>query len=95
VIAVLAATACGQKPTASPDFAAQRQLMVQQQLVPRGIKDGRVLAAMTKVPREEFVPPGGKAGVKSQHLTFSLSRERHSFQNIGSGCFDLSCIDTL
>jgi hypothetical protein len=62
VIAVLAATACGQKPTASPDFAAQRQRMVQQQLVPRGIKDGRVLAAMTKVPREEFVPPGEKLG---------------------------------
>jgi len=31
--------------------------MVQQQLVTRGIKDARVLAAMTKVPREEFVDP--------------------------------------
>ena len=31
--------------------------MVQQQLVTRGIKDGRVLAAMGKVPREQFVPP--------------------------------------
>ena len=30
--------------------------MVQEQLVPRGIKEGRVLAAMAKVPREEFVP---------------------------------------
>ena len=30
--------------------------MVQQQLKPRGIKDERVLAAMAKVPREEFVP---------------------------------------
>jgi len=30
--------------------------MVQQQLMPRGIHDQRVLAAMTKVPREEFVP---------------------------------------
>jgi protein-L-isoaspartate(D-aspartate) O-methyltransferase len=30
--------------------------MVQQQLVPRGITDQRVLAAMEKVPREEFVP---------------------------------------
>ena len=30
--------------------------MVQQQLVARGIKDERVLAAMAKVPREEFVP---------------------------------------
>src|SRR5262245_2150570 len=31
--------------------------MVQQQLVTRGINDQRVLAAMAKVPREEFVPP--------------------------------------
>jgi protein-L-isoaspartate(D-aspartate) O-methyltransferase len=31
--------------------------MVQQQLVPRGVHDTRVLAAMGKVPREEFVPP--------------------------------------
>ena len=30
--------------------------MVQQQLKARGIKDERVLAAMTRVPREEFVP---------------------------------------
>jgi len=35
--------------------------MVQQQLVPRGIHDGRVLAAMAKVPREEFVPPESRA----------------------------------
>src|SRR5437762_11144122 len=61
VIAGLAATACGQKPTSISDFAAQRQRMVQQQLVPRGIHDGRVLAAMAKVPREEFVPPESRA----------------------------------
>ena len=30
--------------------------MVDQQLKPRGIKDERVLAAMAKVPREQFVP---------------------------------------
>jgi len=30
--------------------------MVEQQLKPRGIRDERVLAAMSKVPREEFVP---------------------------------------
>ena len=34
---------------------AQRQRMVREQLVPRGIHDERVLAAMGKVPREEFV----------------------------------------
>jgi protein-L-isoaspartate(D-aspartate) O-methyltransferase len=56
VLAVLAAIACGQRPTSSSDFAAERQRMVEQQLKPRGIKDERVLAAMAKVPREEFVP---------------------------------------
>ena len=30
--------------------------MVERQLNPRGIKDERVLAAMAKVPREEFIP---------------------------------------
>jgi protein-L-isoaspartate(D-aspartate) O-methyltransferase len=56
IVAVLAATACGQRPTSASDFAAQRQHMVQQQLNTRGINDQRVLAAMAKVPREEFVP---------------------------------------
>ena len=35
--------------------------MVQQQLKSRGINDGHVLAAMAKVPREEFVPPNSRA----------------------------------
>src|SRR5437762_5296730 len=35
--------------------------MVQRQLMARGIKDERVLAAMSKVPREEFVPPNSRA----------------------------------
>jgi protein-L-isoaspartate(D-aspartate) O-methyltransferase len=61
ILAGLAATACGQRPTPAFDFAAERQRMVQQQLMPRGINDERVLAAMTKVPREEFVPPESRA----------------------------------
>lgn len=56
ILAGLVATACGQKSNAPSDFAAQRQLMVQQQLVARGINNEGVLAAMGKVPREEFVP---------------------------------------
>ncbi len=56
ILAGLVATACGQKSNAPSDFAAQRQLMVQQQLVVRGINNEGVLAAMGKVPREEFVP---------------------------------------
>jgi protein-L-isoaspartate(D-aspartate) O-methyltransferase len=30
--------------------------MVEEQLIPRGIRDSRVLTAMARVPREEFVP---------------------------------------
>ncbi len=37
-------------------FAHQRQLMVAQQIRARGIRDVRVLDAMLKVPRHEFVP---------------------------------------
>jgi len=37
------------------DYAAARARMVQQQLEARGIRDPRVLAAMGKVPRHEFV----------------------------------------
>jgi protein-L-isoaspartate(D-aspartate) O-methyltransferase len=61
IAALFATTGCGQRPTPVSDFAAQRQWMVQQQLVTRGIKDARVLAAMAKVPREEFVPPESRA----------------------------------
>jgi protein-L-isoaspartate(D-aspartate) O-methyltransferase len=57
ILAAVAAGGCGQKPTSVSDFAAERERMVQQQLKPRGINDGRVLAAMAKVPREEFIPP--------------------------------------
>ena len=35
--------------------------MIQQQLMARGIHEERVLAAMAKVPREEFVPPNSRA----------------------------------
>ncbi|HEV2047383.1 MAG TPA: protein-L-isoaspartate(D-aspartate) O-methyltransferase [Chthoniobacterales bacterium] len=55
IIAALAATGCRHHPATTSEFAAQRQRMVQEQLVPRGIHDERVLAAMGKVPREEFV----------------------------------------
>ncbi len=38
------------------DFAKLRASMVERQLRRRGIADGRVLAAMGQVPREQFVP---------------------------------------
>jgi protein-L-isoaspartate(D-aspartate) O-methyltransferase len=56
IAALFAATGCGQNAPSVSDFAAERQRMVQQQLMARGINDSRVLAAMAKVPREEFVP---------------------------------------
>src|SRR3972149_8446454 len=36
------------------DFDIQRNTMVDEQLIPRGIKDERVLSAMRKVPRHLF-----------------------------------------
>ncbi len=38
-------------------FGVQRRAMVEQQLRRRGVHDERVLEAMLKVPRHEFVPP--------------------------------------
>jgi protein-L-isoaspartate(D-aspartate) O-methyltransferase len=66
-VAVLVAGGCGQKPTPVSDFAAKRQLMVQQQLMTRGINDERVLAAMAKVPREEFIPAEERASAYTDH----------------------------
>lgn len=45
-----------QKDDAQNGYFARREAMVQQQLVERGIQDERVLDAMRKVPREQFVP---------------------------------------
>jgi protein-L-isoaspartate(D-aspartate) O-methyltransferase len=39
-----------------PDWADERQTMVEKQLRRRGIDDARVLAAMGQIPREEFIP---------------------------------------
>jgi len=62
LFAAITTTGCGQQNAAPGDFAAQRQRMVEQQLKPRGIKEERVLAAMAKVPREEFIPVDVRAG---------------------------------
>lgn len=61
IVAAIAASGCGQNASSVSDFAAQRQQMVQRQLMTRGINDARVLAAMAKVPREEFVAPESRA----------------------------------
>ena len=52
----IATAGCGQQAPTAADFGRQRHQMVEQQLKARGIKDERLLAAMARVPREEFVP---------------------------------------
>jgi protein-L-isoaspartate(D-aspartate) O-methyltransferase len=46
------------KPANVPalDFAAERERMVRQQVAMRGVNETRLLAAMRKVPRHQFVP---------------------------------------
>jgi protein-L-isoaspartate(D-aspartate) O-methyltransferase len=53
-----------QPPPESDLFLDHRQAMVSGQLAERGIRDPRVLAAMARVPREEFVPP------EERHLSY-------------------------
>src|SRR5262245_35931700 len=42
--------------TKDSEWAGPRERMVEQQLAARGIRNKRVLAAMGRVPRHEFVP---------------------------------------
>ncbi len=53
---LLIVTGCHRVGPSVADFAAQRERMVKEQMVMRGINGERVLAAVRKVPREEFVP---------------------------------------
>lgn len=46
---------------ALPDFATARAMMVDSQVRPNKVTDPRVLAAMRRLPREAFVPPGAAA----------------------------------
>lgn len=39
-----------------PDFAAARAAMVESQLRPQGVTDPAVLAAMSRIPREHYLP---------------------------------------
>ena len=59
-LAMMAALACreprAQQQGASADSTAARTRMVDEQLAARSIRDPRVLAAMRRVPRHEFVP---------------------------------------
>jgi protein-L-isoaspartate(D-aspartate) O-methyltransferase len=46
----------GGSPTQTMGFETARKRMVEKQIIARGIKDERVIGAMLKVPRHEFVP---------------------------------------
>jgi protein-L-isoaspartate(D-aspartate) O-methyltransferase len=61
VIGLFLSAGCHSNPKSSSEFAAERKKMVEEQLRPRGIRDERILAAMGKVPREEFVPQNMRA----------------------------------
>ncbi|MCD6471719.1 protein-L-isoaspartate(D-aspartate) O-methyltransferase [Candidatus Aerophobetes bacterium] len=52
------------------NYRRLREKMVEEQLVPRGIKDGKVLLAFSKVEREKFVPSGLQ---RSTYNDFPLS----------------------
>jgi protein-L-isoaspartate(D-aspartate) O-methyltransferase len=56
ILALLTGAGCNHANTAVADSAQERERMVREQLVMRGISADQVLAAMRKVPREEFVP---------------------------------------
>jgi protein-L-isoaspartate(D-aspartate) O-methyltransferase len=61
-VAALAACTCS--PAETPpgsSWEAARKRMIERQLAGRGVKNRRVLAAMAKVPRHEFVPEGHRA----------------------------------
>src|SRR5436309_2958775 len=56
IAAALFCAGCSPAQTGVADFAAQRERMVREQIVMRGVLTEPVLSALRKVPREEFVP---------------------------------------
>ena len=44
------------QPSSAADYAAQRNAMVAKEIEAAGVKDPRVLDAMRKTPRHEFMP---------------------------------------
>lgn len=56
-IVLLAVLGCqGGSPTQTEDYASARKRMVEKQIMARGIEDERVINALMKVPRHEFIP---------------------------------------
>ena len=53
---LLLGASCKPAQTSAREFAVEREQMVKEQIAMRGVTDERVLRAMGKVPREQFVP---------------------------------------
>jgi protein-L-isoaspartate(D-aspartate) O-methyltransferase len=53
---LLLGASCKPAPISAREFALERERMVKEQIAMRGVVDERVLRAMRKVPREQFVP---------------------------------------
>lgn len=53
---LLLGASCKPAETSAREFATEREWMVKQQVAMRGVTNDRVLTAMRKVPREQFVP---------------------------------------
>src|SRR5438045_4515014 len=64
---VLLFAGCSRAQTPAPDYVLEREQMVKEQIVMRGVVDERLLAAMRKVRREEFVPPQYRAESYADH----------------------------
>ncbi len=64
LLAALLAPGCRDKKGAGArkgkDYKYAREMMVVEQLIPRGIEDPRTIDAMRRVPREKFMPPGSE-----------------------------------
>ncbi|MFC4314511.1 protein-L-isoaspartate(D-aspartate) O-methyltransferase [Steroidobacter flavus] len=60
MLSVFCAHEAGAAGAGPEDYAAERAEMVSRQIADRGVSDERVLAAMRKVPRHEFVPDSEK-----------------------------------
>jgi protein-L-isoaspartate(D-aspartate) O-methyltransferase len=65
---VLTTLSCGPAPErGDADHGQDREQMVAQQIAARGVQDARTLAAMRKVPRHLFVPPGLASEAYADH----------------------------
>ena len=74
VLAVLGAGACSRPPAEAPKVTPvpgadvdRRARMVETQIVARGVRNPRVLAAMRKVPRHLFVDPAQRSEAYEDH----------------------------